>query len=161
MTDVVDKKTRSRMMSGIKGKNTKPELLLRSLLHRSGYRFTLHRKDLPGRPDLVLPKHNSAIFVHGCFWHRHDNCHYTSNPASNAEKWEEKFNSNMVRDANNYEHLQAAGWRVLIVWECGLRHQPHKVLEGCIRFLSDEKPMMEELPSILPKPKKHATDTES
>lgn len=115
--DVVDKATRSRMMSGIRGKDTKPELLVRSHLHRKGLRYRLHAK-LPGKPDLVFSKHRTVVFVHGCFWHRHENCRYSTTPQSNAEFWQAKFASNVRRDALVQEKLTAVGWRVLVVWSC-------------------------------------------
>lgn len=121
MADVVDSVTRSRMMSGIGGANTKPELVLRRALHRAGLRFRLHARDLPGRPDVVLPKHRVVILVHGCFWHRHDGCHWSSTPCSNQQFWTEKFSRNVERDLRTREQLHAAGWRVAVVWECALR----------------------------------------
>ncbi|SIT57200.1 DNA mismatch endonuclease of very short patch repair [Mesorhizobium prunaredense] len=121
MADVVDPTTRSRMMSGIRGKNTKPEIALRRLLHRSGLRYRLHTANLPGRPDIVFPSRRIAIFVHGCFWHRHDGCYWCTTPSSNAEFWNAKFASNVQRDAQAVETLGAAGWRVALIWECGLR----------------------------------------
>lgn len=120
MVDIVDPKTRSRMMSGIRGKNTKPELVVRKALHRAGLRFRLHAK-LPGKPDLVFPKYRSVVFVHGCFWHRHEGCRFATTPASNTEFWKEKFKSNMQRDARVKQQLEALGWRVFIVWACDLR----------------------------------------
>lgn len=121
MADIVDKKTRSRMMAGIKGKNTKPELVLRRALHARGFRFRLHGKEFPGCPDLVLPKHGAVIFVHGCFWHRHWNCRYTTNPSTRMEFWQGKFDANVARDSANKVALLSLGWRVATVWECGLR----------------------------------------
>src|SRR4051812_26276050 len=97
MTDVVDRKTRSRMMSGIKGRDTQPELLVRSFLHRAGFRFRLHAKGIVGRPDLVLPKYRAVVFVHGCFWHRH-NCKFATNPKTNSAFWRKKFAENVARD---------------------------------------------------------------
>lgn len=121
MTDVVDPQTRSRMMAGIRAVNTKPEIALRKALHRVGLRFRLHRKDLPGRPDIVLPRRNAVIFVHGCFWHRHEGCRLTSTPATRQDFWQEKFASNVDRDRRNIAALLADGWRVAVVWECALR----------------------------------------
>lgn len=115
--DVVDKATRSRMMSGIRGKDTKPELLVRSHLHRKGLRYRLHAK-LPGKPDLVFPKYRTAVFVHGCFWHRHPGCQYTTTPQTNADLWQTKFAANVKRDALVEEKLTALGWRVIVVWGC-------------------------------------------
>jgi DNA mismatch endonuclease (patch repair protein) len=120
VTDVVDKQTRSRMMSGIRGKDTKPELLIRSALHRAGYRFRLHSRDLPGRPDIVLPKYHAVIFVHGCFWHMHQ-CSLFKWPKSRTEFWREKLNKNRQRDTRLAEQLSDAGWRRLVVWECALK----------------------------------------
>lgn len=119
MVDIVDATTRSRMMSGIRGKNTKPELIVRSALHRVGLRFRLHAK-LPGKPDLVFPKYRTVLFVHGCFWHRHENCRYATTPASNVDFWKEKFAANVRNDAKVKRQLEESGWRVLIVWECQL-----------------------------------------
>ena len=121
MTDVVDRATRSRMMSGIRGRNTKPELIVRSYLHRAGLRFRLHAK-LPGKPDLVLPRHRTAVFVHGCFWHRHEGCRYTTTPRTNQEFWQQKFLGNVDRDRRHMEALRTLGWRVATVWECALKH---------------------------------------
>lgn len=121
MTDIVDPATRSRMMTSIRGKNTKPELRVRSGLHRLGVRFRLHCRDLPGRPDLVFPKYRAALFVHGCFWHRHESCELAYTPSNNSSKWVEKFESNVERDRRQITLLQQAGWRVLVIWECALR----------------------------------------
>ncbi len=121
MADIVDKATRSRMMSGIKGKNTKPELIVRRALHRAGYRFRLHRKDLPGKPDIVLPRYRIAIFVHGCFWHRHD-CKYFKWPKTRPEFWREKINRNVERDREKITLLEKMRWKVRIVWECETRN---------------------------------------
>ena len=120
MTDIVDKATRSRMMSGIRGKNTKPEMLVRSLLHRCGFRFRLHRKDLPGKPDIVLPKYRAVIFVHGCFWHGHD-CKYFRWPSSRPAFWRAKIERNRLNDATSVANLLETGWRVAVVWECATR----------------------------------------
>jgi len=119
--DVVDSATRSRMMSGIRSKDTKPEMTVRKYLHAKGFRYRLHTRDLPGSPDLVLPKYRTAIFVHGCFWHRHPGCRYTTTPASNVERWAQKFKANTERDARKQAALEEAGWRVIVVWECELR----------------------------------------
>jgi len=121
MVDVVDSEKRSRMMAGIRSKDTQPELTLRRRLHRSGLRYRLHAIDLPGRPDIVLPGRKAAIFVHGCFWHRHEGCHWCTTPASNTEFWGVKFASNVQRDKRAAEQLHSAGWRVAVVWECALR----------------------------------------
>ena len=118
MTDIVDKKTRSRMMSGIRGRNTRPELAVRKALSAAGFRYRLHSKLLPGKPDIVLPKLRYAIFVHGCFWHRHSGCKFAYTPKSNPEFWLNKFDSNVRRDKVVRSALRRAGWRVLVVWEC-------------------------------------------
>jgi DNA mismatch endonuclease (patch repair protein) len=107
------------MMSGIRGKNTRPELVVRSFLHRAGLRFRLHAK-LPGKPDLVFPKYRTALFVHGCFWHRHAGCGYATTPASNAEFWRNKFEANVRRDAEVKKQLRTAGWNVKVIWACQL-----------------------------------------
>lgn len=122
MIDIVDGVTRSRMMAGILGRNTKPELIVRRYLHACGYRYRLHRKDLPGKPDLVFSKYKLVIFVHGCFWHRHANCVYATSPGSRRDFWEEKLNGNVSRDQKQISLLNAKGWRVVVVWECGLKH---------------------------------------
>lgn len=123
MTDIVDKATRSRIMSSIRGKNTKPEMTVRRFLHAAGFRYRLHRKDLPGKPDLILPKYNLVVFVHGCFWHQHHGCHYAYTPVSNAVQWREKLEGNRQRDLVQQQQLLDMGWRVLVVWECGLKHR--------------------------------------
>lgn len=123
MTDIVDSQTRSRMMAGIRGKDTKPELALRRALHALGYRYRLHPKDMPGKPDLVLAKYRAVIFVHGCFWHRHPGCHYASTPATRPEFWASKFEANVTRDRAARSALLASGWKVATVWECRLRTQ--------------------------------------
>ncbi len=119
--DIVTPEVRSGMMSGIRGKDTAPELKVRRFLHANGFRFRLHRKDLPGRPDIVLPKYKACIFVNGCFWHRHKDCKLASEPKSREEFWNKKFSENVARDTKNYKALQASGWRVAVLWECGLR----------------------------------------
>ncbi|MBZ9991404.1 very short patch repair endonuclease [Mesorhizobium sp. BH1-1-5] len=116
--DIVTREQRSRMMSGIRGKNTGPELAVRKAAHALGYRFRLHRKDLSGSPDLVFPARNTVIFVHGCYWHRHEGCRYCYNPKSNVEFWTEKFKNNVARDQRVGQELQQGGWRVVTLWEC-------------------------------------------
>jgi DNA mismatch endonuclease (patch repair protein) len=120
VNDVVDSATRSRMMSGIKGKNTRPELVIRSGLHRLGYRFRLHRKDLPGKPDLVFAKSRAVMFVHGCFWHYHA-CHLFKMPSTRREFWETKLGRNRERDREVRAALREQGWRSLVIWECALK----------------------------------------
>ena len=123
MIDVVSPKTRSRMMAGIKGKNTKPELMVRRALFAQGYRFRLHRKELPGSPDVVLPGRNLAVFVHGCFWHGHAACRLAKMPATRTEFWQAKLERNKNRDIKSIAALAELGWRVLVVWECFIRDQ--------------------------------------
>lgn len=119
--DVFSKEKRSLIMSRIGGKNTKPELIVRSLLHRMGYRFRLHRKDLPGQPDITLPRHNKVIFVHGCFWHGHEGCKRAGRPSTNRAFWDAKLDRNIERDRNNYRLLIEKGWEVLVVWACEIK----------------------------------------
>ncbi len=121
MADIVDKATRSRMMTGIKGKNTKPELVVRKYLHSRGLRYRLHAKDLPGKPDLVFPKFKAIVFIHGCFWHQHSGCKYATTPSSRKGFWAKKLSENAARDACQIAALTALGWRVFVVWECELR----------------------------------------
>jgi DNA mismatch endonuclease (patch repair protein) len=128
MPDVVDAATRSRMMSGIRGKNTKPEIILRQRLHGLGFRFRLHVKELPGKPDLVLPKHRAAVFVHGCFWHRHE-CKIFKWPQTRQEFWRAKLNGNADRDAQHIQKLLEENWRCAIVWECALRSASNLEIE--------------------------------
>ncbi|MEO5686203.1 MAG: very short patch repair endonuclease [Burkholderiaceae bacterium] len=116
MTDVVSPATRSRMMSAIRGANTRPEINVRKALHKAGYRFRLHRRDLPGTPDIVLPKYRTCIFVHGCFWHRHAGCRLTTTPATRQEFWQAKFAGNKARDRDAQRRLVDQGWRVIVVW---------------------------------------------
>jgi DNA mismatch endonuclease (patch repair protein) len=109
---------RSRNMSAIKSKNTKPEIAVRKVLHSMGYRFRLHGKDLPGSPDIVLPKYKTVIFVHGCFWHRHENCKYASTPKIRQEFWNKKFKKNIERDLEIQENIKNIEWRSVVIWEC-------------------------------------------
>lgn len=134
MVDVVDSAIRSRMMSGIRGRNTKPEILIRSLLHRRGFRFRLHVRELPGRPDIVLPRYHAVVFVHGCFWHGHD-CPLFRWPKTRPDFWREKIGRNRVNDTRVREALQASGWRIGIVWECALRGTG-KNIEGVAQSLT-------------------------
>jgi len=118
MVDIISEEKRSWNMSRIKGKDTKPELAVRSLLYKMGYRFRVHRKDLPGKPDIVLPKYNTLIFVHGCFWHRHKGCKYTYTPKSRVRFWKEKFAGTIKRDREHQRQLKELGWEVHVIWEC-------------------------------------------
>jgi DNA mismatch endonuclease (patch repair protein) len=119
--DIVSKEIRSRMMAGIRSRDTSPEMKVRRLLHRHGFRYRLHQKDLPGKPDLVLPRYRVCIFVHGCFWHRHPGCRFATTPSTRPEFWQSKFDQNVARDTRNKNALLTMGWRVLELWECGIR----------------------------------------
>jgi DNA mismatch endonuclease (patch repair protein) len=116
--DRLSARRRAWNMSRIRGRDSKPELTVRSVLHRLGYRFRLHRGDLPGHPDIVLPKYHTVVFVHGCFWHRHRGCRYAYTPKSNAAFWKRKFKANTSRDARVRQQLIRRGWRVVVIWEC-------------------------------------------
>lgn len=141
MADVVSPEVRSRMMSGIRGKNTKPELTIRSALHRAGFRFRIHA-GLLGKPDLVFPKWHAVLFVHGCFWHGHG-CSLFKWPNSRPEFWRTKISGNIARDERHVEQLLASGWRVGVVWECALkgpgRLDSLSAIERCIEWLRSEK----------------------
>lgn len=120
MVDRISRSKRSQMMAGIKGKNTKPEILVRSSLFKRGFRYVLHNNRLPGKPDLVFPKFKAVIFVNGCFWHAHT-CHLFKWPSSNIEFWDQKIKTNSKRDIRNLEALNILGWRVMTIWECSLK----------------------------------------
>ena len=121
-------------MSRIRGRDTGPELSVRSLLHRMGFRFRVHRRDLPGTPDIVLPKYRTVVFVHGCFWHRHAGCKYAYTPKSRVDFWLRKFEENVARDRKARRQLKAVGWQVIVVWECQTRDH-EKLRERLLRFL--------------------------
>lgn len=121
MTDKLTPQKRSWNMSRIKGKNTGPEMTVRSMLHKAGYRFRLHRKDLPGKPDLVLPKYKTVIFIHGCFWHAHG-CKDSGIPKSNIDFWKKKLTANVERDQKNKSLLNDAGWKTLYIWNCEIKN---------------------------------------
>lgn len=142
MIDIVDKKTRSEMMLGIRSKNTVPEILVRKYLFSLGFRYRIHYKKLTGRPDIVLPKYRVVIFVHGCFWHRHKNCKLGYVPKSNVEFWQSKFKKNIQRDELQINFLISGGWRVIVIWECGLRSSltdlswlPNEIRSGHLKYL--------------------------
>jgi len=136
VADIVDAKTRSRMMAGIRDRNTGPELAIRSALHRKGFRYRLHSPRVPGKPDLVFPTHHAAVFVHGCFWHGHD-CRFFRLPATRQQFWREKIERNRARDAQVRELLAAAGWRQMVVWECALRGQGGGAAERVARRVAN------------------------
>lgn len=131
MADIVDQPTRSRMMSGIRGKNTRPEMLIRQGLHRKGYRFRLHHAGLPGKPDIVFPSRHAVIMVHGCFWHWH-NCHLFKWPSSRQDFWRSKITRNRQKDMETEKALLHEGWRILTVWECALKGKTRQLLEQVI-----------------------------
>lgn len=137
MTDVVDAATRSRMMAGIKGKNTTPELFLRRALHAQGFRYRLGGCSLPGKPDLVFPGRRVVIFVHGCFWHRHD-CKYFKWPGTNTQFWREKLEGNVVRDSRVEQELKKLGWNVLTVWECELKESKYQMPNSTVLEISEK-----------------------
>ena len=134
MVDRLTPERRSWLMSRVKGKHTGPEMIVRRAAHALGLRFRLHRKDLPGRPDLVFPRHKVALFVHGCFWHRHSGCRLASTPKSRTDYWQDKFAANVDRDAQAERSLRAAGWRVATVWECETR-KPELLAEALYRVM--------------------------
>ena len=135
MVDVFSPEERSAIMRKVKGKDTKPELVIRSLLHKLGYRFRLHRKDLPGKPDIVLPKFKKVIFVHGCFWHGHKGCKHANRPKSNVSYWNKKIDRNIQRDKTNQSKLKDMGWDSLIIWECEIT-DAYKLANKICEFLS-------------------------
>lgn len=137
MTDVFSKEKRSWIMSRVKGRDTKPEILVRSFVHRMGFRFRLHRRDLPGNPDIVLPRHGKIIFVHGCFWHGHKQCRRSKRPTTNKVFWNKKLDENIERDKRFRRKLRRMGWKVLIVWQCETR-KPEKLIGKLERFLHEE-----------------------
>ncbi|WP_419914606.1 very short patch repair endonuclease [Hoeflea sp.] len=147
MVDIVTPEVRSRMMRGIRGKNTKPEILLRKLLFGAGFRFRLHRKDLAGKPDIVLPRWKAVIFVHGCFWHRHNGCSLATTPSTRIKFWKQKFDDNVARDVKNRDKLLTSGWRVAIVWECGLRNDPGQISSDVDDWLRNGSMQFGEFPA--------------
>ncbi|WP_337847694.1 very short patch repair endonuclease [Sphingomonas sp.] len=138
MVDIVDTATRSKMMAGIGGKDTKPEMRLRRELHARGFRYRLHDQKLPGRPDLVFSRYRAAVFVHGCFWHRHEGCRYATMPATRPEFWAHKFQANIARDVRVEQMLLDAGWRVALVWECSLKKSTTLVVSKLSKWLTNE-----------------------
>lgn len=130
MADIFTKRKRSEVMSRIRGKDTKPEVSFRKALHRLGFRYRLHAKGLPGKPDIVLPKYRTAIFVHGCFWHGHRPCKVYRLPKTNREFWAEKIAGNRSRDRRNVKALLGDGWRVAVVWECALQGKDSNLIEA-------------------------------
>ncbi len=146
MMDVVSSKKRSQMMAGIHARNTKPEIAIRRLLHKSGFRFRIHNDELPGKPDIVLKKYRAIIFVHGCFWHRHQ-CHLFKWPKTRAEFWKTKINRNVLNDKKAIRDLHIADWRICVVWECsvkGTKKKSSSHMEKLIKnWLDSNKNMVE------------------
>ena len=145
MTDVVNAETRRRMMSGIRGKDTRPELLIRSCLHRMGFRFRVHNRKLAGKPDIVLKKYQAVIFIHGCFWHRHE-CYFFKWPKTRPEYWKNKINGNVHNDQKVVKTLSESGWRICIVWECaikGAKKDINSVVDAISEWLTSDKAMLE------------------
>lgn len=146
MADIVPVEVRSRMMSGIRGKNTKPELLLRKGLHARGFRFRLHDTSLPGKPDIVFPRYKAVIFAHGCFWHGHD-CHLFKWPSTRPEFWQTKISRNRMVDERTEAALSEKGWRQAIVWECALKGRNRLLLEDiiarCAKWLRSDRHRLE------------------
>jgi DNA mismatch endonuclease (patch repair protein) len=142
MSDIVSPALRSKMMRGIKGKNTRPEVTLRKQLFSLGFRFRLHNNKLPGHPDISLPRYHVAIFVHGCFWHRHQGCKLTTIPSNNADFWKSKFQANIDRDQRTQASLNALGWRVGVVWECAMRKRelPAAQLDQLANWIRSDEP---------------------
>lgn len=143
MTDTISPEKRSKNMRAIRSKGMKPEITVRRIVHRMGYRFRLHRKDLPGKPDMVFPGRHAVIFVHGCFWHQHPdpNCGDARLPKSNTGYWQPKLARNQARDADNIAALKAQGWRVLVIWECQIKDV--SLLKQCLsNFLDSPRPSM-------------------
>ncbi len=136
MADVHSKATRSYNMSMIKGKDTKPEILARKYLFSHGFRYRKNVKELPGKPDVVLAKYKTCIFINGCFWHKHEDCRYFVWPKTNAEFWKNKIETNVIRDRNNYELLRAEGWNVIVIWECDLKKDLVQTMETVISELN-------------------------
>lgn len=138
--DIKSKKARSRNMSAIRGKDTKPELIIRSLLFSNGYRYRLYKKDLPGKPDMYLARYNTVIFIHGCFWHQHTNCKQAYTPKSNTDFWKDKLQKNVERDQSNILTLLESGIKVLIIWECTIKR---------IKTNQDRETMLTDIKNVL------------
>lgn len=140
MSDILTKEQRHRCMSNVKSKNTKPEIMVRKFLFSNGYRYRVNRKDLPGKPDIVLPKYKTVVFINGCFWHGHPKCKYATIPATNRDFWLAKINGNVERDKLTREKLSQLGWKVIDIWQCQLKpHEKETTLNQLISNLSNEK----------------------
>ncbi|TDK53346.1 very short patch repair endonuclease [Antarcticimicrobium luteum] len=155
MADIVSAETRSKMMASIRRRDTKPEIMVRKELHAAGFRFRLDVRTLPGSPDIVLSKWRTVIFVHGCFWHRHAGCAYASTPATRPEFWQAKFAANVMRDLRNEEALLEQGWKVAVVWECGLSPRVRDgTIKGLVAFIRRpaSPPIRSSFPETPPRP---------
>ena len=137
--DTVSKEVRSRNMAAIKGRDTKPEMVVRKLLHTNGYRYSLHKKALPGKPDLYLKKYNTVMFIHGCFWHQHPGCKYAVKPKSNIKFWRDKLKHNVERDRENISKLKEMGFNIITLWECEIdRNKTDKLFDRIKKELNNE-----------------------
>lgn len=143
MPEKISPETRSRMMSGIRGRDTRPELLVRRYLHGIGFRFRLDARDLPGRPDIVLPRWRVAVFIHGCFWHGHTGCGLFRIPKTRTQWWSAKIAANAARDETALRRLRDLGWRVAVVWECALRARSEEALAGLVKFIRSDEALRE------------------
>jgi DNA mismatch endonuclease (patch repair protein) len=142
LADSVGPETRSRMMAGIRTSSTTPELVVRRFLHGRGFRYRLHVRGLPGRPDLVLPKYHAMVFVHGCFWHAHEGCKYFRVPGTRPEFWQDKFDTNRARDKRVVNELLRGGWRVAVVWECATKSGTPN-LEALVEWIPSSESVLE------------------
>jgi DNA mismatch endonuclease (patch repair protein) len=138
MTDVFTTRKRSWIMSRVRGRDTKPEIIVRSIIHRMGYRFSLHRRDLPGKPDVVLPRYRKIIVINGCFWHGHKNCLRSKRPSTHTKFWNRKLDKNIDRDKRSRSELEKMGWNVLVIWECEIQ-KPDKIVDKLRRYLNVTK----------------------
>ncbi|WP_459040893.1 very short patch repair endonuclease [Stenotrophomonas sp. PSU-St19] len=138
MADKVSREVRSNMMRGIRGKDTRPEIVVRKYLFSQGFRYVLHGRNLPSKPDLVMPKYRLAVFVHGCFWHRHPLCSYAATPKTRRDFWVNKLEGNFARDKRSQAQLIDLGWRVCVVWECALRHSQKTTLNELAQFICSD-----------------------
>lgn len=145
MADPYPQEKRSWIMSRVRGRDTKPEIVVRSLVHRMGFRFRVHRRDLPGTPDIVFPRLRKVILVHGCFWHGHRGCKRSKRPTTNAEFWNDKLSRNLIRDRRSRRALRRAGWQVLVIWQCETR-RPDKLLKRLQAYLYAETGQRIQLP---------------
>ena len=143
--DNLTRERRARLMSRVRSKNTEPEMSVRRIAHSMGFRFRVHRRDLPGRPDIVFPKYRAVVFVHGCFWHRHPGCMKATIPKSNMQFWIEKFERNMQRDSRQTQRLRDAGWKVVVVWECQVAELEE--VRGALRGITQTCNVKTDIPS--------------